>query len=942
MLFCIFSTTAFAQNGKITGKVINAGSGQALTNATLILTEYSRSALTDQNGDFTFSKLSPGTYSLKCSYVGHTDKIIEEIIVKNDENTVISISLEEKKSEAVVLTASRTKAAGETVSSLLVAQKNNASVSDGITAETIRKTPDRSTSDVLKRVSGASIQDDRFAIIRGLNDRYNAAFINGAPLPSTESDRKAFAFDIFPSAILDNLVIYKTSTPDRSGDFAGGMIDITTKSIPSKNFTSLSYSIGVNNTITGNTRFFSENKGKKDWIGIDDGRRAIPAGVPSTMEIRSLPVEQNAQLAKLFSHYKWGVKKRNAGPDYNFQLTKGFNIQKNQKEFLGALFSLNYKKSYTLNAGDRNVVSPRGEFRDSIFNDEVIVAVLGNISVKINNRNSLILKNNFSINTDNRLIKRKGVPDLDSDPNTVIRDVVSWFTSNQIFSSQLIGEHQVGRIKTRVNWLAAYTKVKRDVPNLSRTSYIGDSTTQGGALINNNPTQLSGAGSMFFAKADENIKSIKTDITQPYSFMKNSQNFLKIGAGYQARERDFTSRLLGFAPYLANGVMHDFTLNQLPEDQIFLTQHLGLMKNGKGGFLLRDGTTDNSDYDASSTTFHAYIMNDQRFFKKFRLIYGARIERFNQKLSSPSASAGLPPLTIDSTVTDFLPSANFVYSLTSKMNVRLSYSRTVNRPEFRELAPFLFYDYQAQYSINGNTKLIRALIDNFDFRYEFFPGRAQLFSVSAFYKKFENPIEIVFIPGVGLGGSQAAYSNSISAEVYGLEAEFRTLLSTLVGSRKEDGLLSRFTLSANAAYMKSTVQLPFISGTGAVSRLAAERPMQGQSPYLINGSFGYSAEKAGFSSTFSVNRVGDRLSVAGVKDEVFDLYEKGRTVADFQLSKLFLQNALELKFTARDILAQNLSIYYDNDQSKSYTTGDIFFSSYKSPRVFTFSATLKF
>ncbi len=941
-LFCSLTATAFSQNGKITGKVINAGSGQPLTNATLVLIENSKTQLSDQNGVFTFSKLAAGTYSIKCSYTGHNDKIVDEIVVKADDNTTISISLEEKKSEAVVLTATRSKAAGETVSSLLVAQKNSASVSDGITAETIRKTPDRSTSDVLKRVSGASIQDDRFAIIRGLNDRYNAAFINGAPLPSTESDRKAFAFDIFPATILDNLVIYKTATADRSGDFAGGMIDITTKSVLSKSFTSISYSLGFNSVITGNTRYYSENKGKKDWIGIDDGLRAIPAGIPSTIEMRASTSDQNAELAKLFGHYKWGVKKRRTGPDYNFQLSKGLNIQRKQKEFLGMLFSINYKRSYTLRAGDRNAVFPRGEFQDSIFNDEVIVAALANFSMKLNNRNSFGWKNNLSINTDNRLVKRTGVPEIESDPNTVVRDIVRWFTFNQIFSSQFAGEHQVGKVKTRINWLAAYTNVKRDVPNLSRTSYIGDSTTLGGALVNNNPTQLSGAGSMFFAKADENIKSFKTDITQPYTFLKNTQNLFKAGGGYQVRERKFTSRLLGFAPYSGTGVVHDFTLYQLPEDQIFLPQHIGLMKNGKGGFLLRDGSTENSNYDASSGTIHAYLMNDQRFFKKFRLIYGVRMERFNQQLTSPSSSAGLPPITIDSTVTDFLPSVNFVYALTPKINVRLSYSRTVNRPEFRELAPFLFYDYQAQYSINGNTKLVRALINNYDFRVEFFPGRAQLFSVSAFYKDFKNPIEIIFIPGVGLGGTQAAYFNAESGEVYGIEAEFRTLLSTLGGIKKEDGFLSKMTLSANAAYIKSNVKLPFLSGTGAVSQLDPERPMQGQSPYLVNGSLAYNDEKSGISSTFSVNRVGDRLTVAGVKNAVFDLYEKARTVADFHLSKTLMQNALELKFTARDILAQSFSIYNDNDKSKSYTAGDVYFSSYKAPKVFTFSATLKF
>jgi outer membrane receptor protein involved in Fe transport len=445
---------------------------------------------------------------------------------------------------------------------------------------------------------------------------------------------------------------------------------------------------------------------------------------------------------------------------------------------------------------------------------------------------------------------------------------------------------------------------------------------------------------MFFANTDENIKSIKADISQPYTLLKNSQNLLKIGAGYQVRKRDFTSRVLGFAPYKQGGVQYNYSLNSLPEDQIFLPQHLGKMENGLGGFLLNDGTTSNSDYSASSEIKHAYIMDDQRFLKKFRIIFGVRMESFNQKLNSPSASVGLPPITIDSTVTDFLPSVNFVYALTPKMNVRLSYTQTVNRPEFRELAPFVFYDYQAQYSISGSVNLRRAKITNYDFRYEFFPGKAQLFSFSAFYKDFVDPIEIVFVPGIA---GQAAYLNSQSAKVYGVEAEIRTLVSSIFGVANEHSLLNKFTLSANAAYIKSEVKLPFIEGTGTVSRLATDRPLQGQSPYLINASFAFNDENSGISSTLSVNRVGDRLAVGGVKNESLDIYEKARTVVDFQFAKFFLQNKLEIKLNARDILAQNISTYFDNDGSKSFNSDtDVYFGSYLAPKVFSISATYKF
>jgi TonB-dependent receptor len=944
-LLLVISNVLLAQTGKISGKVINAGSGQPLANATLILTDKSKTTTTDQNGNFAFSRLEAGTYTLKCSYAGHGEKTVEDIVVKNNDNTVLTISLVEKTSGEVIVTSTRIKAAGENVASLLIAQKNNASVSDGISGQQIRLTPDKTASDVFKRVSGASIQDDRFAIIRGLNDRYNAAFINGAPLPSTESDRKAFSFDIFPSAILDNLVIYKTATPDKTGDFAGGIIDITTKSTLPKNFTSVSFGMGFNSLITGKNRFYSENKSKTDWIGKDDGLRGIPAGLPSTSEVSNATPAQRADYAKLFGNYKWGLNQGNAAPNFNFQLAKGFNLQLKDKDFLSALFSLSYNRAFTFNASDRDVFSPDKviqfvDINDSVYNDEVVVSALGNIAVKINNRNSFSWKNNLSINTDNRLIKRVIVPDVQADPVAGYREAVRAYTSNQIFTSQLGGDHQVGKIKTKINWQGSYSKVARDIPNYSRSSYAIDVSAPdiGFAFINNStPSQIQGSGTMFFVKSNENIKSIKTDITQPYAFMKNSQNFLKGGVGYQLRERDFASRLLGFSPYSAGSVQHDFSLNSLPEGQIFLPQNLGRLANGKGGFLIRDANAPNSDYDATSSILHAYLMNDQRFFKKFRLIYGVRMEQFNQKLNSPSGFAGVPPLSLDTTVTDFLPSVNFVYAMTPKMNIRLSYSETVNRPEFRELAPFLFYDYQLQYSINGDIRLERAKIKNYDFRYEFFPGKAQLFSVSAFYKEFINPIEVVFVPDIP---GQAFYTNVASATTYGVEAEFRTLLSTLAGVKNERSILNKFTLSANAAYIKSNVKVEGIKYFDP-AKFSTDRPLQGQSPYLINGSLGFNDEKSGFSSTVSVNRVGDRLAVAG-NYQVFELYEKARTVVDFQLAKYFLKNALEIKFNARDILAQDLRFYTDIDKSRSFSDSDQNFSLTKMPKVFSFNVTYKF
>ncbi len=951
IILIVLSQIALAQNGKITGKVISSSSGQPLAGATLLLVEKTRTKAADQNGAFSFSKLEAGTYSIKCSYAGHDTKIIEEIIVKDNDNTDISISLDVKASDAVVITAvKRLKAAGATVESLLIAQKNSANVSDGVTAETIKKTPDKSSSDVIKRVSGASIQDDRFAIIRGLNDRYNAAFINGAPLPSTEADRKAFAFDIFPSAILDNLVIYKTATPDKSGEFAGGIIDITTKSAVTKNFTAITIGQSYNSILTGKNRFFSETKGKNDWLGLDDGTRALPDGFPSKKELKFYSFDERLKAAKLFGKYKWGVKNANTRPNFNFQLSKGMNIERNEKEFLAAIFSINYNRGFTLSTGERNSFDnpdytlpptsfgyyPRQvrKYTDSIYNEEVVWAALANFSIKLNNRNSISWKNNISVNTDNKFLKRIGPYDYTTDSFSFNKETVNWFTSDKIFTSQLAGEHQIGKIKTKINWLAAYSKVNRETPNLSRTVYSGQypNVDDIGPSLLLGASQFGGHGTTFSAYSKENIKNYKVDITQPYTFMKNTQNFIKVGAGYQKRERDFTSRVLGLVIYDGFTYPVDYANHLLPQDQIFLPQYLGVLANGKAGFSLIDGSYENSDYTASSSTTHAYVMNDQRFFKKFRLIYGLRLESFNQKLNGIKTLAD-PPVNLDSTVTDFLPSVNFVYSPTSKMNIRLSYTETVNRPEFRELAPFLFFESVSSFTISGDENIKRAKIKNYDFRYEMYPGKAQLFSISAFYKNFIDPIEFILIPNTS---SSAGYQNQESAYVYGVEAEFRTLLATLFGSKRENGFLNKITLSGNVAFMKSKVKFNSKYFSNPESR-----SLQGQSPYLINGSINYNDEKLGISSTLSLNRVGDRLAIGGSTDGTADIYEKARTVMDFQIAKFLLKDKVEIKFNARDILSPMNISYFDYDKTQSFTEKDRVFSSSIAPKVFSFSATIK-
>jgi len=923
LIWISFSSNAQAQGsaGRISGRVLAAKTGEYLSGATVKIENTTFLTKTDLTGYFSFSNIPIGTYSLTVSFVSYETKTATDIVVTTSEAANVNFAMEPPLKtglDEVVVTSTRS-ARQETINSLLVTQKNSAVVSDGIPAELIRRTPDRNTSDVLKRVSGVAVQDNKFAVVRGLNDRYNAALLNGAPLPSSENDRKAFAFDIFPANMLDNLVILKTASPDQTGEFAGGIINITTNSIPVKNFTSISFGAGYN-SITTFKNGLTYSGSKTDWLGLDNGTRAIPSGMPSTRDFPTNP-SARAEVAKLYTNNTWGIQSRNVSPNTSLQLSSGFNI-KNKKgaDLLGILLSASYNRGFVFYSGEINSFEynrdnpsepplPRAAFGNDNHSVQTLVGLIGNVSLKINNNNKIHFKNIFSINSEDRTFDRQGRPDVSGDPNFFVKSSALWFTSNIINSHQLFGEHSLPQSKIRLNWLVGYSGVNREMPDLRQMSYaLPDGATEYTAVLPSATVSVGNSGSRFYSTTDENIYNGKLDLSRIFAKGKFFETNVKMGGAYQFRDRIFDARVVGFGRYSAPGSGFDWALLNLPQERIFDPENLGQLQSGLGGFLLLDGTAPTFAYDANSTLGAGYIMGDSRLGEKLRLIYGVRYEHFNQQLTSFIDFDN--KINIDTDKGDFLPSINMVYSLTKKQNLRFAYSRTLNRPEFRELAPFAFFDFSNNIVIAGNPALVRATIDNFDLRYESYPGRGQLLSGSLFYKDFTNPIELTSDPN---NLNSSAYQNALGAKNYGIEVEFRTLLSTLFG-KAENSFLDRITWAANGAYIFSEVkEAPF----AGVVKGVEDRPLQGQSPYMINSSLAYTDAVRGWSATVAANRVGQRIFIVGSINEP-DTWEQGRTVLDFQASKSFLSKKLELKLNVRDILRQNLVFFLDENQNDKY------------------------
>ena len=917
-IIVLLGFTTIAQTASLSGKIQDAKTNEALFGVKVILTGTGKGAVSDGDGNFSIKGLSAGKYTLEVRYETYNNLILQDINVKEGENLTINIPLDKVVMELgqVTVTAKVNK---DSNTELLRLQRNSATVVDGINAETFKKTPDSKASDVFKRITGASVQDNKFVVIRGLNDRYNFGLINGAPLPSSESDRKAFSFDIFPSNMLDNLIISKTATPDQPGEFAGGVIDISTSEPKEKDFQSIQIG-GSYNTISTFKNFESYEGSKTDFLGFGQGARSMPTELPVTADYSSLNKDQKAEYAKLQTP-SWTTAGRTAMPNLSLQYSLGKTYKIGEKKSFGFVAAYSYQNNNSIYSQVRREfeeqaagVVKKMELNDTVYNNSVLNAGLLNFKFSINPKSNIYFKNMYSVSSEDKVNVKKGTREMDNDPKQFERSTNFWYTQNNLYTSQLYGKHEIE--KTKINWNVGFSNVSRQIPNLRRIVYRKyasteeDTVEQYTAVIQQNGTIATAAGNMFWSNSSEQIYSAKYDFSRQLDFGV-FKNELKVGAMHAYRNRDFTSRNFGFSQYKPNGSSFNSQLLLLPEDQIFNVENLGLLENGQGGFKLDEATNVDDNYQASSFLNAGFLMLDSKIAEKLRLVGGARLESYNQVFNYIEFGSN-QERRIDTSVVDVLPSVNLIYSMNKKMNLRASFYQTVSRPEFRELAPFTFYNFVIDNIISGSPDLQRAKISNADLRYEFFPGAGQIISVSGFYKKFNNPIELINRTGTS-GAPELYYTNVKGATSYGVEAEYRMNLGFLK-SEDSASFLKQITLYANGSLIRSKVDLEGISGS------EENRPLQGQSPYIINAGVFYTNKEGDLSLSASYNVVGQRIYIVGNIQEP-SVWENGRNVIDYQIAKTFYDNKLELKLNIKDLLAQELVFFQDLNGNQKYDLG---------------------
>ena len=903
-IFCsLITINLFGQQpGKITGKVTDKKTGETLIGLTVKQNGTTNGVFTDVEGRYTLSNLAPGKHAITFTYVGYKSKSITDIEVAADKVTTLDVVMEEAGEQLaeVVITAT---ARQESIGSLYAKQKNSVTVSSGISSEQIRKSPDRNTSEVLKRVSGTSIQDNKYVIVRGLSDRYNSARLNNAVLPSSEPDRKAFSFDIVPSNLVDNLIINKTASPDLPGDFSGGLVTINTKDFPDESFLSFSAGLGYNSESTFKT-FKSGQRGGLDALGFDNGNRQLPNGFASTARYNTLPLAQKLEQTKLFSNSFDIVPGRIASPVQNYQLTWGGVKQFKNTGSFGSIISLTYRNSESINNSHRLDYENDGraayDFQDDIYKYSTNVGLLANFSYK-QGRNKFSFKNILNKSFDDSYTFRNGV---NTDNSVARRSNTIDLTDKALVNSQIDGEHFLGQNDWKLDWNANYTFTYRDQPDLRVQSYAKPIDAANDPSVPYRAEMPSGSSasrplSRFFSRLDDYAYGASATLSIPFTFKEEKSTF-KVGGSTLLKDRTFNARVLG---YVGATGQFDNSLRNLPGDEIFAPENIN-----SNAFVLNEITNNNDKYKALADLYSGFAMFDNRLGKKVRLVWGARAEFYSQDLDARGFSN--EKVNADVSNLDILPSFNLTYNATEKSNFRLSGSQTVARPELRELAPFQYYDFVSNSTTSGNPNLIRTKVYNGDFKYEYYPSSGEVLSGGIFYKQFNNPIEQIIPAGSSANNRLRTYANANSATNFGFEVEFRKRLNFINNSAD---WLKDLTVFANYSYIVSDVDL---SNT-TISASESSRSLQGQSPYLINAGLQYNNSKGDFGVSMLYNRIGQRIYDVGFEGYP-SIYENSRDLIDLQFSKKIMKSKAELKLNFSDLLNQDIIFYQNANNKKSY------------------------
>jgi outer membrane receptor protein involved in Fe transport len=764
--------------------------------------------------------------------------------------------------------------------SMLKSTKMAQLVVSGISSQQIAKTLDRDAGEVIKRVPGVTIMDNRFVVVRGLSQRYNNVWLNDVSTPSSESDSRAFSFDVIPGGQIDNMMVYKSPAPEIPADFSGGFVKIYTKNMPESNSLQFSLSTGYQEGSSFES-FISGSRTSADLLGLGYASRALPSDFPTKLS--------SSMSSSVLANYTeqinagWNTHQFSALPDLRFSLV--FNrVFQWGKVKVGSISALNYSntyrsyemtnKRYGIYQQALDAPYAQNDYHDNQYTQDSKFGILHNWSFVFNPKNRLEFRNFFNQIGRNRFTYREGE---DNSNDYTIRETEIMYNSRTTYSGQLSGKHQFAEDKTKLDWVAGYSYANRYEPDRkiitsrlndeTTSSYYGQYGTDGNDVKRN------------YQNLDEHVFSGGANLEQQL-IIGSLAPMLKAGVLAEYKNRSFAAR--NFIYTYSTALLPDGFVYSDYED-MFTTANIQTK-----GLLLKENTNKSDSYTANNQLYAGYVGLNIPFGIWANVYAGVRAEDNHVRLNGYE-SDGTDPVEVDRQSLDLFPSVNATWHLNEKNQLRLAYGRSINRPEFREIAPYVYYDFEQFSNFEGNALLKDAYIQNMDLRYEYYPTPSEAFSIAVFYKHFKDPIETTYYE-VG-GQQQYTYQNAESARNYGVEVDARKNLG-MIG-------LNHFSLVLNGSIIRSKV----FFAEGSFER---NRAMQGQSPWLINTGLYYDDAQSGWKGSLLYNSVGKRIVFVGIvnqdiSEDIPDVYEMPHHTIDLSLSKK-IGEKLELNVGVKDIL----------------------------------------
>ncbi len=876
-----------AETGRIVGRVIDAQTAQPLSGVQVYLAGTERGTLTDINGRYLILRVPPGSHDLVAEMIGFSRKTVTDVSIENGSTLSLDISLETEAIEMEAITVSAAREQGSTA--FLLDQRASATaMMDAVGATEISRSPASDAAEVAKRMTGVTVADGKYVFVRGLGGRYSQTALNGSPLPSPEPEKEVVPLDLFPAGFMESLTTQKTYTPDQPADFSGGSVQIKTKDFPDR----FTVKLGVGSSFNSNSQFQSDfiryGGGGRDWLGMDDGTRDLPTEARALMgSIRSggrLPSDDAGRI-------RVGEALRSAdlafAPRFrDTPLNRSFNASLGGRKdlfdngefgfFLAGTYADSYKRiddeverkwrSEAFRPETADLSSPNVDYVFQRSTRSVNWGTVTNLTVKPSPSQQFNLRATVSLNTDDEGRTYSG--ENGEDIGGAIRNERSRFVQRLMTWGQLSGEHLLF-LGSRLDWRATMARADRSEPFLREAIYLLEEDTY--QLLD-----FTESGRYFWSELTDDDVSAEVDWRFPFR-LASREGSIKFGGAYRDRTRDFGARRLNWR--FAGATIEDLD-SELQSGTVVAD------RPGAGEFAIDEVVEPGDIYAADDERMAGYLMVDVPVTRKLQAILGARVETYDLAMDSRNRFGA------DSTVasvsqTDVAPALNLVYSLRNNLKIRGAVSQTLDRPEFRELAPFQFTEATSLRQLRGNPELVPATIRGADLRFDWFFGPGELLSGGIFYKEMDEPIEQVF---VAAASSAYSFQNAESADLYGVEMDLQLSLARFAER------LSNFSLQGNFAWIESEVR---VTRGGIFQPTNLKRPLEGQAPYVLNLGLNY-ATWNGIEAGLFFNRFGQRLSAAGGSG-LPDIYEQPRNALDATLAYP-LPNGVQVKVKGTNLL----------------------------------------